>query len=140
MVRPDSPADDAVPNANGVMVKNAAALWAITGEERFESIGTRILRAHARAVAANVFSCASLLCGMDHLQRLATVTTADAALAAAARASGHPAAVVLAAPPPGHPAREAEVPPGRAVVCRHGACSLPLADGYALRAALWAPD
>ena len=137
ITRPDSPADEAVPNANGVMVKNAATLWTLTGEDRFEALASRILRAYARAAATNVFSCASLFNGMDQLQRLASVTTDAAPMADVVRRSGHPAAIVLARTREGHPAHGIEVPGGTAVLCRQSVCSLPLRDTDALARTLW---
>jgi hypothetical protein len=139
VVRPDSPADEAVPNANGLMVENAATLWALTGDRQFEEIAGRVLSAHARAAAGNVFSCASLLNGMDQLHNLATVTAPAAPqLLAATQRSGHPAAVPLVHPPEGHPAA-GTVPDGAAVLCRRGTCSLPVSDPQAFVAALWQP-
>ena len=132
VMRPQSPTDEAVPNANGVMVKNLATLWALTGDDAYESAARRVLAAHARAAAANVFSCASLFSGMDQLQRLATVT---GDLAQVTARSGHPAAIALGQPPEDHPA--AGPPPGRAIVCRAGVCSMPLADEGELMEALW---
>jgi hypothetical protein len=139
VVRPDSPADEAVPNANGLMVKNLATLAAFTGEERYERIARRILRAHARTAADNVFSRASLFNGLDQLERLATVTPhAAPGLAAATTTSGHPAAIVLERPPVGHPAATL-LAEGSAVVCRAGVCSMPFSDATALLKTLWAP-
>ncbi|WMS44282.1 thioredoxin domain-containing protein [Acuticoccus sp. MNP-M23] len=138
IVRPDSPMDEAVPNANGLMVKNLATLWTLTGDERFESIALRILRAHARAAAQNVFGCASLFNGQDQLERLATVTALGAPrLLAAVRGSGHPAAIAVEAAPPGSPADGIALPAGEAIVCRSGVCSLPTGDDEALRQTLW---
>ncbi|WP_232372685.1 thioredoxin domain-containing protein [Acuticoccus mangrovi] len=138
IMRPDSPQDEAVPNANGLMVKNLATLWVMTGDDRYEAIARRILRAHARAAAQNVFSCTSLFCGQDQLDRLASVTAHDApTLVMAARRSGHPAVVALDAPPTNHPALQMAPPEGTAIVCRAGVCSLPLADTKALTDALW---
>ncbi|MEM9224758.1 MAG: thioredoxin domain-containing protein, partial [Pseudomonadota bacterium] len=48
IVRPDTPSDEAVPNANGLMVKNLATLWALTGDDRYAAEARQILRAHAR--------------------------------------------------------------------------------------------
>lgn len=136
IVRPDSPLDEAVPNANGLMVENAATLWAITGEDRFETIARRILTAHARTAAGSVFGCASLFNGMDQLSA-PTVTLSDApALMTSLLEAGHPAAVPLWEPPGDHPSAGA-VPAGHAVICRAGACSLPMDQSDPLRAALW---
>ncbi|MCF3933982.1 thioredoxin domain-containing protein [Acuticoccus sp. M5D2P5] len=139
--RPDSPHDEAVPNANGLMVKNLASLWAITGDDRFEQIAKRILRAHGRLAATNVFACASLFNGMDQLQRLATVTTTNAStLEAAVRRSGHPAALVLGSTPQSNPAASQSLDAGQAIVCRAGVCSLPIGDPAELRTRLWTPN
>ncbi|WP_245944138.1 thioredoxin domain-containing protein [Acuticoccus kandeliae] len=139
--RPDSPMDEAVPNANGLMVKNLATLWAVTGDDRYEAIARRVLRAHGRLAAANVFSCTSLFNGLDQLQRLATVTSADAPeMVMATLRAGHPAAIPLAAPPRNHPAEGATLPKGSAILCRRGVCSMPISDPVALKNALWRPD
>ena len=141
IMRPDSPVDEAVPNANGLMVKNYATLWALTGENEFEADANRILRAHARAAAANVFSCASLLNGLDQLQRFGTVTVREAPdLAAAVRASGQPAVMAQGSAPPGTPPEAAAIPPGSAIVCRRGVCSMPMYDRETVRAEVWRPD
>ncbi|ORE93693.1 Thioredoxin domain protein [Stappia sp. 22II-S9-Z10] len=140
IMRPSSPLDEAVPNANGLMVNNLATLWALTGAERFEQAARATLRVHARALAANVFGCASMVNGLDQLDRAATVTTADAALATAAMHSGHPTALTLPQPPEGHPANAAALPAGSAIICRRGVCSLPLTSADSLTRALWQPD
>jgi len=140
VMRPDSPADEAVPNANGLMVANYATLWALTGLDLYEDRARGVMRAHARAAATNVFACASLFNGVDQLQRLATVTVTGAPdLMAAVRASGHPAAIGLDAAPPGAPAEAANTPEGRAIVCRAGTCSLPLEEAGAVTDAIWHP-
>lgn len=137
VVRPDSPADEAVPNANGIMVENAAVLWAITGEARFEGIARRVVSTHARAAATNVFGCASLLCGLDQLTA-PHVTVSDApGLREAVLRSGHPSAVLLDRPPAGHPAAAATPAAGSAVVCRAQTCGLPLESAAALLSDLW---
>lgn len=140
IVRPDSPADEAVPNANGLMVKNLATLWALTGDDRYEARARSVISAHARTLAANVFACASMVNGMDQLERLTTITTSSAELARAAQQTGHPASLVLSEPPEGHPVHAEPPPFGSAIVCRRGVCSLPIDEDAALRMALWQPD
>ena len=140
IMRPESPLDEAVPNANGLMVQNLATLWAITADDRYEQRARRILRAHARAVAANIFGCASMINGLDQLERLATVTTGSPDLGSIAVTSGHPAVIALPAPPEGHPAHGAGASPDGAVLCRRGVCSMPITAKDDLRAALWQPD
>ncbi|GAB5374066.1 MAG: thioredoxin domain-containing protein [Acuticoccus sp.] len=138
VMRPETPADEAVPNANGLMVQNYATLWAFTGDDAFEAKAQAVLRAHARIAADNVFSCASLFNGLDQLQRLAVVTVNDAPdLLGAVRRSGHPAAIAVTSPPPGGPAEASALAPGQAIVCRGGTCSLPQNDETALGKVLW---
>ncbi|UOM36468.1 thioredoxin domain-containing protein [Acuticoccus sp. I52.16.1] len=137
ILRPESPLDEAVPNANGLMVKNLATLWALTGEEAYEAEARAVLRAHARALAANVFGCASLVNGLDQLSAVTVTTSAAPELRAAVLAAGHPAAIVVDVPPEGHPLGASAPPDGSAVVCRHMACGLPIVTPDALTAALW---
>ena len=140
VVRPDSPMDEAVPNANGLMVKNYATLWALTGTAHYEERAQAVMRAHARSAADNVFGCASLFNGIDQLDNLAVVTVNEApALAAAVRRAGHPAAIVVDRAPPGSPEAATALAAGKAVVCRRGVCSLPLSTAEEVIAALWQP-
>ncbi|MEM9222760.1 MAG: hypothetical protein AAGB11_10195, partial [Pseudomonadota bacterium] len=140
IVRPDTPSDEAVPNANGLMVKNLATLWALTGDDRYEAEARQILRAHARAAAGNVFSCTSLFLGFDQLQNFATVTAKGAPeLLDAVRRSGHPAAIAVDVPPKNSPAETVSLPDGTAVVCRGGTCSLPIDNPDDIVAELWKP-
>lgn len=136
VVRPDSPMDEAVPNANGVMVANAAVLWAVTGESRYEAMAQRILAAHARAAAANVFGCASLLNGLDQLAAPQVSVSAAPLLREAVLSCGHPSAVLLDRPPERHPAAGA-APEGSAVVCRGQTCGLAMREPSALVDAVW---
>ncbi|RAI03399.1 thioredoxin domain-containing protein [Acuticoccus sediminis] len=135
IMRPDSPLDEAVPNANGLMVQNLATLWALTGDDSYEVRARSALRVHARAIAANVFGCASMVNGLDQLSA-PTVTINDAP-ALRAVVAAHPAAVLVDTPPEGHPLRTSSPPVGAAVVCRHMTCGLALRDAAALRDEIW---
>ncbi len=138
VMRPESPTDEAVPNANGLMVKNYATLWALTGTAHYEERARAIVRAHARAAAENVFACASLFNGIDQLDNLAVVTVNDAPdLAAAVRRSAHPAAIAVDRAPPGSPEAAAGLGAGKAIVCRRGTCSLPLTAPEAVSETIW---
>ncbi|MEM6846586.1 MAG: thioredoxin domain-containing protein [Pseudomonadota bacterium] len=137
IARPSSPLDEAVPNANGVMVKVLAVLWAITGDNSFEDEARAVLRAHARTVAGNVFGTASLVGGLDLLNKVATVATRDNSLAEAARTAGHPAAVVLPVGASGTPDEALSLAANAAIVCSNSMCSLPIHDAEALIAEIW---
>ena len=137
IARPSSPLDEAVPNANGVMVKVLAVLWAITGDDSFEDEARAVLRAHARTLAGNVFGTASLVGGLDLLEKVATVATRDNSLAEAARTAGHPAAVVLPVGASGTPEEAVPLAGNAAIVCSNRTCSLPIHDAGALVAEIW---
>ncbi len=61
IVRLRSAADDATPNANGIMASNLSALAVLTGEERWAERGRDILRAFAGDMARNLLSHTGLL-------------------------------------------------------------------------------
>jgi len=63
IVRPINAQDDALPNANGVMVSNLMALYLWTGEERYATRAEAIVKSFAAAIADNVFSHTGLLSG-----------------------------------------------------------------------------
>jgi uncharacterized protein len=68
ILRPLNAQDDAVPNANGVMVSNLMALYLWTGEERYRIRAETIVRSFAGAIAENMFTHTGLLTGaMDVL-------------------------------------------------------------------------
>jgi uncharacterized protein len=61
ILRPINAQDDAVPNANGLMVSNLAALYLWTGETKYRDRAEAIVKAFAGAVAENVFAHTGLL-------------------------------------------------------------------------------
>jgi uncharacterized protein YyaL (SSP411 family) len=68
ILRPINAQDDAVPNANGVMVSNLMALYLWTGETRYRDRAEAIVRSFAGAIAECVFAHTGLLSGaMDLL-------------------------------------------------------------------------
>ncbi len=62
IVRTKDAFDDAVPNANGVMISNLTALWLLTEKESYQQYADKILRAFAGDVARNLVSHSGLLC------------------------------------------------------------------------------
>jgi uncharacterized protein YyaL (SSP411 family) len=63
ILRPINAQDDAVPNANGVMVSNLMALYLWTGDERYRDRAETIVQSFAGAIAENVFAHSGLLFG-----------------------------------------------------------------------------
>ncbi len=98
IVRLRSAADDATPNANGIMVSNLAALAVLTGEEKWAERGRDILRAFAGDMARNLLSHTGLLtASMDlaapHLIAIIEDESGDGALWAALTALSIPGAL-----------------------------------------------
>lgn len=110
ILRPLSPHDEAVPNANGVAAEALLRLWLLTGEARYRARAERIFAAFAGEIAANVFATASLLSALDTRDHglLAVIVTPDggrdAGFDAALLALGDPALVIATVAPTERPA------------------------------------
>ena len=150
IVRTISAADDATPNANGVMVSNLMKLYQATGDVLYRSRADAILAAFGPDLVANVFSHVGLLDGaLSAIEpmHLVLVGQADAPdTAALARAVDHvsvPGAFVqhfatAEAIPEGVPAAGKKSINGRptAFVCVGSTCSPPVTDPEALTQSL----
>ena len=153
ILRPLSPMDEAVPNANGVAAEALHRLWHLTGDETAQARSDAILARFGSEIAGNVFGTASLLSAMDTsvnalLAVLVVPIEGDAsdgamALRRAAAGLADPAVIRLEVPdghafPSGHPMHGKAARDGRPTLylCRHGACSAPVTDAADLEAAL----
>ena len=146
ILRPWNAADEATPNANGIMAENLSRLWLLTGEEAYGARADAIFDAFAGEAAQNVFAHASLLNAFDtRLEAVQIVLAAPpgADLDAWRRAANMPLPnrVLQSAGtdlPPSHPAHGKGPVNGApaAYVCIGTRCSLPLTSPEALRAFL----
>jgi uncharacterized protein YyaL (SSP411 family) len=149
IVRPFSSQDDAMPNANGVMVANLLALSLWTGQERYRARAEEMLGGFGGAIAENVFGHAGLLAGALDLIAPALIVLivpkgGDARdLRRALSDVSLPGAVVQeiaqGAPlPAGSPAHGKSALDGKptAYVCIGPQCSLPVTEPDALVAAV----
>ncbi|MGD9844944.1 MAG: thioredoxin domain-containing protein [Variibacter sp.] len=139
VVRPESTADDATPNANAVAAENLSRLAVLAGDDKWRARADALFDGLLSGAAKNAFAHAALLNALDlRLQAREVVVTgagADAArLAATALAQPWLNRVVVRAQnadalPSGHPARDkiaAAPAPGAAFVCAGETCSLPV--------------
>ena len=146
IIRPRSPADEAVPNGNGLALDALVGLWVRTGNLAYRDRADALIAAHSGAMVANIFATASLFNGLDfRLRPIAVVVVAPdgtdpAELVRAARGKADPNVVltVLATTadlPASHPAAGKGAVDGRptAYVCSATECSLPVADVAGLR-------
>jgi uncharacterized protein YyaL (SSP411 family) len=140
IVRLRSAADDATPNANGIMVSNLAALAVLTGEEKWAERGRDILRAFAGDMARNLLSHTGLLtASMDlaapHLIAIIEDESRDGGLWAALTALSIPGALEFRVRDDGA-AVAAPILQGKkkiggeptAYVCTGPQCSAPIGD------------
>ncbi|WP_018701029.1 thioredoxin domain-containing protein [Amorphus coralli] len=145
ILRPTSPADEAVPNANGLAVDALVELWMRTGKTSYRDRADAVLKAHSGAMVQNVFATASLFNGFDSRIRPRTVVivapegTDPSDLANAARSTADPAVFVsvlstTADLASDHPASGKQAQSGKptAFVCTATECSLPVTDPAAL--------
>ena len=144
IVRPKNAADDAVPNANGVMAGNLVELWHLTGDEIYRNRADAIIRAFTSQLLQNAFASTSLLNAFDfrlNARQLVILSPgADAAFADIMKQAGSYNLTLLRpgrgeALPANHPAagKVARMPEGpTAYLCRGETCSLPLTDVDAL--------
>ena len=139
--RPRTAADNAIPNANGLMAEVLARLYHLTGEPHWRARAEAVLTAFS-GLGDRSSVAPSLLAAADLLEDGATVVVAGPAtdpatqaLLAAARAAPDPAVTVLCAStpeavPPAHPAHGKTTAAGRpaAYLCRGGVCGLPITN------------
>jgi uncharacterized protein YyaL (SSP411 family) len=149
IVRPYSPLDEAVPNANAVAAEALLRLWTISGRPIFRSRAEATFNAFAGEIAENVFGTAGLLSALDTRDNavLALIVTADgqrpATFDAALRSLADPALVTfLARDGADYPAEDprhgkiAQAGRPTLYLCREGACAAPLTDPSAIAEAL----
>ncbi|MBC2861556.1 thioredoxin domain-containing protein [Stappia sp. 28M-7] len=153
ILRPLSPMDEAVPNANGVAAEALQRLWHLTGDQDAEARSEAIVTRFGSEIAGNVFGTASLLSAMDTgvnalLAVLVVPVEGDAsdsamALRRAVAGLADPAVLRLEVPtghpfPAGHPMEGKSAKDGRPTLylCRQGACSAPVTEAADIEAAL----
>ena len=147
IVRAKSAHDGPVPGANATLLEVQAALFALTGEDRFRRLADETARCFAgevrRSPAAHMGLLAANLLRLNPVQVVILDGAGRAALEHAAWSTPLPAAVVSvvgnpAGLPAGHPARGKTAPAGRAAafVCVGPVCGLPVSDADGLRARL----
>jgi uncharacterized protein len=149
IVRLRSAHDDAVPNANAIMITNLVALYLLTGRQTYYDRAQAIPSTFAADIAANSLGHSGMLAGVLDLiapQHVAVITTTDAAVSASlARAlfglslPGALQQVLSAAElPTTGPLAAKTLLRGAptAYACLGPQCSLPLTDPTALLAVL----
>ena len=145
ILRPWNAADEATPNANGVMAENLSRLWLMTGEEAYRARADAVFDAFAADAARNIFAHASLLNAFDtRLEAVQIVLAApetdldDWRRAANAPLPNRVLQHAGTGLPASHPAHGKEPVNGApaAYVCIGTRCSLPLTSPEALRAFL----
>jgi uncharacterized protein YyaL (SSP411 family) len=152
-VRPRSAADNAVPNANGMLAESFARLHHLTGDPVWRSRAENLIQAFSGA-ADKLAGMSTLLAAADMLENATTIVVAGdpaspqaKALLAVALAAPDPATIVLRAPPDlplpgGHPAHGKAPPAGvaaAAFVCVGSVCGLPVTEAEELRRVLFSP-
>ena len=144
VARPRPTHDDAIPNANGVLIDALWRLGGITGAARWREEAETLLQAGLGAAARAPLGHAGILNALDLRLRGADIVVAGArrdALLAAARKVAFTSRVVVEVVsaeglPDDHPAR-AQVEAageGAAFVCAGGRCSLPVHEADAVAA------
>lgn len=147
-VRPRTAADNATPNANGLLAEVFARLFHLTGEAAWAEAARAIIAAFSGATD-KLTGMSTLLASADLLENATTIVvvgdpaaSATQALLRAALTQPDPATVVLRltpgeAPAPNHPAfgKMAGGAVSRAYLCRAGVCSPPVHAPADLRAA-----
>jgi uncharacterized protein YyaL (SSP411 family) len=137
VVRPDSTADDAIPNPNGIAADNLVRLAAFTGDESFRVKADRLISGVLSEGAENLFGRISILNAADLRIGGAEVVIAgadDGSLTNAALKLPSLVRTVVRAPStdalsPSHPAREKIHATGTraaAFICVGQTCSLPV--------------
>lgn len=137
VVRPDSTADDAIPNPNGIAADNLVRLAAFTGDESFRAKADRLISGVLSEGAENLFGRISILNAADLRIGGAEIVIAgadDGSLTSAALKLPSLVRTVLRAPSadalsPSHPAREkirAAGTSAAAFICVGQTCSLPV--------------
>ncbi len=145
-IRPRTAADNATPNANGLMAEVFARLHHLTGDPAWRTRATAIITSFSGA-ADKIAAQSTLLAAADLLENATTIVVAGdpatpeaQALLAAALASPDPATIVLRAPPDTqlpalHPAF-GKSPPAHAAaaafLCRDGVCGMPVLNAESL--------
>ena len=146
LLRPFSAADDAVPNANGVMIANLARLAHLTGKSAYSTRAEIIHRTFAAEVRNNPFGYASFMTGLLDLLDPIQLVYAGSGDLAALRTDGMkllgPDAITQTVPaaaelPPSHPAYSKAVASrySTAYLCRSTVCAAPAHDDTELIAA-----
>jgi len=139
-IRPRTAADNATPNANGLMAETFGRLHHLTGEPAWRTHAIAVITAFSGA-GEKLTAQATLLAAADLLENATTIVIAGdpaapetRALIAAALASPDPVTLVLRAPPGSnlpllHPAHGKSPPAGAraaAFRCQGGVCSAPV--------------
>jgi uncharacterized protein YyaL (SSP411 family) len=147
IVRPNSTADEATPNPNGVTAANLVRLALFSGQDAWRQRADRLFDGLIPLAAENLFAHLSLLNALDLRLRNAEVVVtgegadADALIGAALKLPFTARSVLRAthahALPANHPAQEKlrAARAATAFVCVGERCSLPLHDPAALAAA-----
>lgn len=139
VVRPDSTADDAIPNPNGIAADNLIRLAAFTGDESFRAKADRLISGVLSEGAENLFGRISILNAADLRiggAEIVIAGTDDGSLTNAALRLPSLVRTVLRAPSadalsPSHPAREkirAAGTSAAAFICVGQTCSLPVTN------------
>ncbi|MDQ0313732.1 thioredoxin domain-containing protein [Amorphus orientalis] len=149
ILRPKSPADEAVPNANGIALPVLVDLWMRTGVSAYRDTADALVDAFSGAMVENLFATASLFNGLDFRLRptfvviVAPEGTDPSDLVAVVRRSPDPSVLLSIAAttdhlPQDHPASGKTALEGRptAYVCTADGCSLPMTEAADLRARL----
>ena len=143
VVRPDSTADDAIPNPNGIAADNLIRLAVFTGDESFRAKADRLISGVLSEGAENLFGRISILNAADRRIGGAEIVIAgadDGSLTKAALKLPSITRTVLRAPSAdalasSHPAREKISAAGAgaaAFVCVGQTCSLPVTSAAEL--------
>ncbi len=150
IVRAKNAHDTATPSGNGVMVRNYAQLFHLTGKDAYRQAAATCISAFTGELERNFFALCSLINGSDllnHAIQVVVVGSPDApatkALMEIVRRSGDSDIVLQQISPgfnlpPEHPAAGKGPSDDRplAFVCRNQTCSLPMHDPAALESAL----
>ncbi len=151
ILRSKTASDQATPSGNGVMVEVLARLFHHTGDDRYRSRAEEVMAAFAGELQSTLPTMATMLNGWELLNDAVQVVIVGPADSKHRRnlidvVAGLPLPTLLLAVvdagqtfAPGHPAADKVAAAGNntaAFVCHGPACSVPIGDGEALRAAL----
>ncbi|PTW63265.1 hypothetical protein C8N35_1011316 [Breoghania corrubedonensis] len=140
IVRPKSAADDAVPNANGIMACNLIELWHLSGNETYRDRADEILETFTGQILKNAFASTSLLNAFDfriNARQLVILADTEAEIFSNVMRQTTSFNLVLLRPGeseelgPTHPASgKTQLEPGKptAYLCEGETCSLPLTE------------